>query len=471
MKIKFCGAAQTVTGSQHLLEINGKTMLLDCGMFQGKREESYQMNRKFLFDPKNLDCVVLSHAHIDHSGNLPTLGSKGFNGSIYSTPATRDLCSIMLQDSAYIQEKDVEFVNKKRLKKHEPPFNPLYTVEEAREILKHFKTFSYKKTFYPDIFEGKVGVTFIDAGHILGSAQVILDIDENGKKFRFGYTGDLGRNNLPILKDPDIMETVDYLMIESTYGGRIHDDASLMESELSEVIKNAIPDKSKIIVPSFSIGRTQELIFEITKLMTNGVIPEFPIFVDSPLTVNATEIFKLHPECFDDETSTLLAKGVNVFGLDNVLYIKDVEESKKLNSIKGPCMIVSASGMCEAGRILHHLANNIENPNNLILIIGYMAEHTLGKRIIENRGIPGATVKIFGDDYKLKSKVKILNAFSAHADQKELLKYIDNVGITPANKLILVHGETEQQELFKIELRSKGFNNIINPSRGESIEI
>ena len=471
MKIKFCGAAQTVTGSQHLLTINGKTMLLDCGMFQGKREESYQMNRKFLFDPKDLDCVILSHAHIDHSGNLPALGAKGFTGSIYCTSATRDLCAILLQDSAYIQKKDVEYVNKKRAKNNEPEFNPLYTINDAINILKNFKSFPYNSIFYPDCFEGNVGVTFIEAGHILGSSQIILDINENGKKYKIGFSGDLGRNHLPILKDPEFMGNLDYLLIESTYGGRLHDSSELLESELKGAINEAVKNKSKIIVPSFSVGRTQELIYEISKLISESQIPEFPVYVDSPLTVNATEIFKLHPECFDEETAELISKGVNVFGMDNVLYIKDVEDSKKLNSVKGPCMIISASGMCEAGRILHHLSNNIENPNNTILIIGYMAANTLGRRIIDECNTPGAKVKIFGDEYKLKAKVKILSAFSAHADQTELLTYMNKFDKNILKKIFLVHGEPEQQDIFITELEKNGYKNISNPFRGETIEI
>jgi metallo-beta-lactamase family protein len=467
MKIQFCGAAQTVTGSQHLLEINGKKILLDCGMFQGKREESYQMNRHFLFEPKDLHCVILSHAHIDHAGNLPVLSAKGFTGSIYCTSATRDLCSIMLQDSAFIQEKDTEFVNKRRAKRHEPLFNPLYTINDARAVLEDFKAFSYNKKFFIDGLDNKVAVTFIEAGHILGSAQVLLEIEENGKKIVFGFTGDLGRYHLPILKDPDFLGNVDILLTESTYGGRTHKNAELIESELESAIKEALDGGGKIIVPSFSVGRTQELIYALTELQNAGKIPEFPIFVDSPLTVNATDIFKLHPECFDIETATYLAKGVNIFGLDNVKYVKDVTESKKLNEFKGTCMIISASGMCEAGRILHHLANNISNSRNMIMIIGYMAENTLGKRIVDAKDNPGTKVKIFGDEYKINAKIKILNAFSAHADQNELITYLNKFDKTILKKLFLIHGEPEGQKIFEEKLRENGFKNIFIPKRGD----
>lgn len=471
MKIQFCGAAQTVTGSQHLLEINGKKILLDCGMFQGKREESYKMNRHFLFDPKDLHCVILSHAHIDHAGNLPTLYAKGFTGSIYSTSATRDLCSIMLQDSAFIQERDIEFVNKRRAKKHEELFNPLYTIDDARAVMEEFKAFPYNKKFYIDGLDNKVAVVFIEAGHILGSAQILLEIEENGIKTSLGFTGDLGRYHLPILKDPDFIGNVDILLSESTYGGRTHHNAELIESELESAIKEALEQGGKIIVPSFSVGRTQEVIYALTELQSSGKIPEFPIFVDSPLTVNATDIFKLHPECFDKETADYLAKGVNVFGLDNVQYIKDVNDSKKLNEFKGTCMIISASGMCEAGRILHHLANNIQNKKNVIMIIGYMAENTLGKRIIEAKDTPGVKIKIFGEEYKVNAKVKVLNAFSAHADQNELINYLNKFDKKKLQKLFLVHGEPEQQEIFEQKLRENGFKNIFIPKRGDIFKI
>lgn len=471
MKIKFCGAAQAVTGSQHLLEINGKKILLDCGMFQGKREESFQMNRHFLFEPSELDAVVLSHAHIDHAGNLPVLKAKGFKGSTYCTSATRDLCSIMLQDSAYIQMKDVEFVNKRRAKRHEPPFNPLYDINDARSVMENFKTSSYHNKFFLDGFDEKVAVTFVDAGHILGSASVILDINENGRNIKLGFTGDLGRKNLPILKDPEFIGNVDYLLTESTYGDRTHDGADKIESELESAIEEALQKKGKIIVPSFSVGRTQELIYELSTLMSKKDLPMFPVFVDSPLSVNATEIFKVHSECFDKETAELLANGVNVFGLDNVMYIKDVNDSKKLNTLKTTCMIISASGMCEAGRILHHLSNNIEDSRNTILIIGYMAQNTLGRRLIEAKDVPGSVVKIFGEEYKVRAKIKILNAFSAHADKNELTEYFSNFDKNILKKIFLVHGEEDMQNPFRDNLIKMGFKDVEVPARGDEVNI
>ena len=471
MRIKFCGAAGTVTGSQHLLEINGKKILLDCGMFQGKREESFQMNRKFLYDPKEIHAVVLSHAHIDHAGNLPTLSLKGFTGDVYATPATRDLCSIMLLDSAFIQEKDVEFVNKRRAKKNQEPFNPLYTVENARQIITQFKTVPYNKTFRVDGLGEVVKVTFVDAGHILGSASVVLEITENGRTFKLGFTGDLGRRDLPILKDPEFIGDVDYLITESTYGGLYHEPASKIEQGLLDTVIEALSTNGKIIVPSFSVGRTQELVYEISKMRAAGKLPDFPVYVDSPLSVNATEIFKLHPECFDEETYKLLASGVDVFGSENVDYIRKVEDSKKLNGIKGTAMIISASGMCEAGRILHHLANNVENAKNTIMIIGSMGEHTLGRELIKASDKPGYVVKIFGEEHVVKARVRILNSFSAHADSGELLDYLKKFDREKLKKIFLVHGESLQQSNLHTILNSNGFKNIIIPERGNEFEI
>lgn len=471
MKIKFCGAAHTVTGSQHLLEIDGSFVLLDCGLFQGKREESFKMNKQFLFDPVSIDNVILSHAHIDHAGNLPTLLVKGFKGNIYSTPATRDLCSIMLVDSAYVQQKDIEFVNKRRARKNQPLFNPLYSIDDAKEVLTHFKSVPYKREFY--IKEGKTAIKVLlyNAGHILGSSQIVLEIQKKSKNFRIGFTGDLGRKNLPILKDPEFPGNVDVLITESTYGGILHEPAEEIEKSLKNVLQEAISKGGKIIVPSFSVGRTQELIYEISKLTAKKAIPEIPVFVDSPLSVNATEIFKMHPECFDDQTYKLLSEGINIFGYENVMYIKDVNESKKLNDLKEPCIIVSASGMCEAGRILHHLANNIENESNTVLIIGYMAEHTLGRQLIKASDKPGYVVKIFGEEYTVKASIKIINAFSAHADNNEILDYISLFDKSILKKIFLVHGESPQIDTLKENIERTSFRNIIIPERGQEFDL
>ncbi|MCB0723760.1 MAG: MBL fold metallo-hydrolase [Ignavibacteriae bacterium] len=471
MKLKFCGADRTVTGSQHLLELNGKKILLDCGLYQGRREEAYEVNKNFLFDPSELHCVVLSHAHIDHSGNLPTLYKRGFTRNVYSTPATRDLCAIMLQDSAFLQEKDVEYVNKKRLKKGEHSYKPLYGIEDVRPVMENFKAMPYNNKFYIDGLDGKVAVTFIDAGHILGSAQIILDLEEKGKKVRFGFTGDLGRPNLPILRDPAHMGDVDYIISESTYGGRIHDKSELMTKQLSDVVNTAVKNCGKIIVPAFSVGRTQEIVYALNELFKANAIPKIPVFVDSPLSVDATEVFKLHPDCFDEETSELIASGVDVFGLSNVTYIRSVEESKKLNNFNECCMIISASGMCEGGRILHHLKNSIENYKTTVLIVGFMAEHTLGRRLVEARDQEDPKVKIFGDTHEVNAKIVVLNSFSAHADRNELLDYFDKFNRDRLRSVFLVHGELDQQEALKEGLTDKGFRNILIPEKGEEVNI
>jgi metallo-beta-lactamase family protein len=471
MKIKFCGADRTVTGSQHLLEINGKKVLLDCGLFQGKREEAYDINKSFLYDPAELHCVILSHAHIDHSGNLPSLVRKGFKGDIYSTTATRDLCSIMLQDSAHIQARDIEFVNKKRKNNNESLFNQLYDFDDVRTVMSLFKATSYNNSFFVDGFNSKLNVNFLDAGHILGSAQVVLEINDNGKKTVLGFTGDLGRPNLPILKDPEFMGNVNYLISESTYGGRVHDKAIDMDFQLESALKDAIKRGGKIIVPAFSVGRTQEIVYSLSKMFENNTIPKIPIFIDSPLSTNVSDVFKIHSECFDKETSELLAKGVDIFGFSNMTYIKDVEESKALNNFKGSCVIISASGMCEAGRVLHHLANNIEDEKLTILIVGYMAENTLGKKLVDSKDDLNAVVRIFGDEYKVRAKIIVLNSFSAHADRNELLAYYSLFDKNQLENIFLVHGDYDQQIALRDGLTNADFKNISIPEKGKEVEI
>jgi metallo-beta-lactamase family protein len=471
MIIKFCGADRTVTGSQHLLEINGKKILLDCGMAQGKREEAYKTNKHFIFDPGDVHCVILSHAHIDHSGNLPTLNAKGFRGDIYCTTATRDLCAIMLLDSAHIQLRDTEFVNKKRAKKEEPLFNTLYTFEDVKRVMGQFKAVSYNKKFYIDGFNNSVGVTLVDAGHILGSAQVLLEIIEDGRTFKLGFSGDIGRSHLPILKDPEFMGNVNYIITESTYGNRVHDNAVDMEKQLETAVKDALTRGGKIIVPAFSVGRTQEIVFALSKMFERNAIPRIPIFVDSPLSTNVSDVYKLHHECFDDETAELIAKGVDVFGFSNLTYVQSVEDSKALNNFRGSCMIISASGMCEAGRILHHLANNIEDDRNTVLIVGFMAPDTLGRRLVESKDIENPVIKIFGDEYRVKAKIVVLNSFSAHADKNELLTYFERFNKDELRRIFLVHGDYDQQEAFQQTLTGNSFKNITIPELGAEIEI
>jgi metallo-beta-lactamase family protein len=468
MIIQFIGATRTVTGSMHLLHINGKKILLDCGLFQGKRADTTERNRTFPFEPSNIDALILSHAHIDHAGNLPNLVKSGYNGPIYCTPATHDLCDIMLKDSAYIQERDTEFVNKKHEKKHQPPVEPLYTIDDVQPALDLFRQVKYHSAF--DVIEG-VSVEFVDAGHILGSSSVVLTIRENGtigsSPKKFGFTGDLGRPNLPILRDPEFMGDVDALISECTYGGRFHGPVEEMSPKLEAVVRRTADRGGKIIIPAFSVGRTQDIVYAIHAMREEGKLLDLPVYVDSPLSSNATEIFRKHPECFDEETLDLLRRNDDPFGFKKLTYIRDVEESKKLNEKKEPCIIIASSGMCEAGRIRHHIVNNIDNARNTILIVGYQAEHTLGRRLVEQE----KEVTIFGEVHERKCEVVVLNSFSAHADRNELLAYFSHFTTSRLKNIFLVHGDLDQAEKFSAALTERRFNHVEIPIRLQKFEI
>jgi metallo-beta-lactamase family protein len=463
VKLKFLGAAKSVTGSMHVLEVDGTRILLDCGLFQGGREESNRRNRKLPFDPRSIERVVLSHAHIDHSGNLPNLVKQGYKNSIYSTFATRDLCLAMLKDSAYIQQKDAEYLNKKKERSGLPLIEPLYETDDVEQTLSLFRGIGYHKAFY---VSADVRLTFYDAGHILGSALSIFDIERNGKNVRLAYIVDLGRKNLPILRDPGMVKDIHFMIIESTYGKRLHQNLSGTEERLARVVSQTIRSGGKIIIPAFSLGRTQEIVYTLHKLQGAGKIPQVEIFVDSPLAVNVTDIFRLHPECFDRETNRIIASDGNPFGAESVKYIRDVEESKKLNLREDPCIIISASGMCESGRILHHLKNNIEDPRTTILVVGFMAKNTLGRRIVEGE----ERVKIFGEPYRLNAKVEILNEFSAHADRDGLLGYVNNTKDS-LKGVFVVHGEEEQSEALAEGIRELGVQNVLVPDLGEEVSL
>lgn len=438
MKITFCGAAGTTTGSQHLIEVNGSKILLDCGLYQGRRDDAATRNREFLYNPEEIDAVVLSHAHIDHSGNLPNLTRNGFKGNIYSTFATRDLCQIMLGDSARIQTQETEWLNKRRIKKGLPELEPLYSELDAENCLRHFVNIGYERSI--PIGDG-VTLTFIDAGHILGSAQVILDIKRGTKKDRLLFSGDVGRGSNTLLNDPVVADDVDHLIMESTYGGREHELPTQANHLLSDIINRALERKGKIIIPAFAVERTQQLIYVLHELTESGQIPDVPIFVDSPLAVNATEIFRIHPECFNEEVYDFLFTKRNPFGFENLTMVRKVSESKKLNDVNGPAIIISASGMCEAGRVLHHLRNSVEDSKNTILFVGYCAEHTLGWKL-RNRE---KKVNILGDSFRVRANIEILDSFSGHADRSELIDYFDAMGGKKEN-VFLVHGEPEQSE-------------------------
>jgi len=461
MEIQFIGAARTVTGSMHLVRTGTTTFLVDCGLYQGKRKEAFEINRTYdLFDPLEVDFIILTHAHIDHSGNLPTLVKNGFKGKIYSTFATRDLVTIMLRDSAHIQEKDIEYVNKRRKKKGQNLFEPLYTKKDAGDALKLFVGINYHHeiNLTPDI-----KLTFVDAGHILGSAVSFLSINENGKEIKVGFSGDLGRPNLPILRDPEKIRDVDYFICESTYGGRNHDNPIDSEQQLARVVNRAHQRNTKVVIPAFSVGRTQELVYALHRIFSRGDAPRIPVYVDSPLSVNATEVFRLHPECFDAETEEFLLVDKDPFGFNQLNYISEVSESKELNEKNGPMMIISSSGMCEAGRIQHHLKNNIEDPNSIVLIVGYAAQHTLGRRIIEKEEI----VKIFGQEINLNAEVIVLNSFSAHADADELMDYVNQFDKEMLKHIFLVHGDYDQQEIFKKRILENNFERVTIPEKGD----
>jgi len=456
MKIKFYshGACKEVTGSKHFIKVDEEIIQIDSGMFQGKREESFQKNHNLNFPPKETKAILLTHGHFDHCGALPIMTNNGFSGNIYSTSATRDISNIILFDSAYIQEKDFEYIKNKSQKHPERKlklFEPLYNSMEVVKTMQNFVTVNYHREFYP---AKGISATFFDAGHILGSSSILLNIKN---KLKIGFSGDLGRKNLPIIKDPEKMPDLDYLVLEGTYGNRLHDSVGMAKEELKKIIKKAYNNNSKIIIPAFTIERTQELIYIIHTLLLEKEIPEIPIFVDSPMAVNATSIFKLHPECFDKETyNNFTSNNIDPFGFDSVKYVTSVKESIEINSYKGPAVIISASGMAENGRILHHLKNNIEDPKNIIAIVGYMAEHTLGRRIVERE----KEIIIFGKPYKVNAQIATLNAFSSHADYREIKEWVTQYDLKKLKKIFLVHGEEDALNHLKKELLSINVNDV-----------
>jgi metallo-beta-lactamase family protein len=464
MRLTFLGAAREVTGSMFLLEVGSRSLLIDCGFFQGRREESRRRNRSLPPEAVRAEAAILTHAHIDHSGSLPTLVKAGFTGSIYSTPATRDLCACMLRDSARIQEADASYLNAKFA--DDPEFvrvEPVYDEEDVVRALGQFVGVPYHHSFEP--LPG-VRATLLDAGHILGSAEVVLDVDLGGNLRRLVFSGDLGRTGLPIIRDPERpAPPIDYLVMESTYGDRVHAKVEEMHSELERVIREAVARGGKVIVPAFAVGRTQELLYSLGILTRQGRLPKVPIFIDSPLALNVTEVFKLHPECFDAETRALLEAHDDVFGAGAVRFVSSRAESIALNDLAGPAVIIAASGMAEAGRILHHLRRHVEDPRNTILVVGYMAQHTLGRRIAERQ----ARVRIWGVERDLRARVEVLNSFSAHADRNDLLAFARASG-TSTRRVILVHGEPDQQNPLRETLQREGFR-VDVPARGESLEL
>ena len=464
MRIKFCGANRQVTGSAHLLTLDdGYNILLDCGLYQGNKEDMAHFNKRWLFDPQSIDCVILSHAHIDHSGRIPRLIRDGFEGQIFSTHATRSLSSIMLLDCAYILERDAEYEHKKNQNNNNKEVLPLYTSEHVKKTMNLFYTMPYGRWF--SIRHG-VEVMFLDAGHILGSASVTLRIRENNEEVLFGFTGDIGRPNRPILRDPQPMPEVDYLICESTYGDKDHEAKPQEEEKFLKIIRHTCMEKKgKLIIPAFSVGRTQEIVYLLDRMETEGLLPHLPVFVDSPLSVNATQVFGAHPECYDEDLQKYLLVDDNPFGFNALTYVRDVEISKSLNSRKEPCIIISSSGMMNAGRVKHHLFNNLDNPQNTLLIVGYCTPETPGGRLLAG----AKELRLFGEVIPVRAAVERMESFSAHGDRYEMLDFIKNQ--KKLKNLFLVHGEYETQIVFQGLLGKNGFTQCSIPSLGQNVEL
>lgn len=469
MRIKFCGAAQHVTGSAHLITLeDGYTILLDCGLYQGYAKEMKNFNETWLFDPKEVDCLILSHAHIDHSGRVPKLVKDGFRGPIYSTHATRSLCAIMLLDSAFIQERDAEYYNKRQLRKaagkRKPFREPLYTSHHVSEVMKLFIGYNYEKwcTINPN-----VRIMFRDAGHILGSASVTLEIKENGRTRKIGFSGDIGRPDRPILRDPLPMPEVEYMICESTYGDKDHPAKPSEDERFLKIIRDTcVRKKGKLIIPAFSVGRTQEIVYMLDRMETMGKLPRIPVYVDSPLAVNATQVFGAHPECFDNDLNAYLLIDDNPFGFNKLTYVRDVNISKSLNDSDEACIIISSSGMMNAGRVKHHLFNNIDDAKNTLLIVGYCAPNTPGG--ILRQGVE--ELKLFGEIKPVNIQIEIMDSFSAHADRGEIVDFLQNQR-GHLRKVFLVHGEIERQTSFRTYLFDKGFKKVEIPALGDEFEV
>lgn len=467
MKITFHGAAKTVTGSQHLLEVNGKKILLDCGLVQGRRKEAFELNRKGFCAGRDIDCVVLSHAHIDHSGGIPCLVKRGFKGDIFTTSATRDLCAVMLMDSAHLQEQDVLFVNKLRRKNRQKEFEPLYVKEDVVRVMEQFVGISYNRQC--EIAPG-VHLSLADAGHMLGSANVILDIEEPGRKRRLVFSGDIGRSGIPLINDPTMLhDGADILIMESTYGNRMHPPYPEAERELKRIVNDTCNQGGVLLIPAFAVGRTQQLVYDLHKLYLKRAIPKLPVYVDSPMATRVTDIFRLHPEAYDQDLRDFIIRGnhSNPFGFDTMHYTQSVEESKELNFLREPAIIISASGMMEGGRILHHLRQRVSDKRNTILVTGWQAPNTLGRRIVEG----AERVRIFGEDFPLLAKVETLTGFSGHADRDELMAWAGAMDKKP-ERTFVVHGEEEAATALAGSLRRElGFARVDIPDPHEEFEL
>ncbi|MDP1852871.1 MAG: MBL fold metallo-hydrolase [Candidatus Omnitrophota bacterium] len=459
VRIKFLGGVRNVTGSSHLVMTDKAQILLDCGLFQGHRDAAYQANTTFSYNPRKVNALVLSHAHIDHCGNIPSVIKRGLRCKIYTTLATKDLAVVMLKDSGKIQEEDIRYVNKINRRLGLPKRAPLYTEKEASSSMKRARPISYGKKFP---LEKGIFVTLYDAGHILGSSIIVLDIKDNSRNIRLAYAVDLGRKGLPLLNDPVIPKDVDYLIIESTYGARLHAPIAEAKGKLRDTINRTVERKGKIIIPAFALERTQEALSILKELFGEKAIPTIPIYVDSPLATDITDVFKQHLSFLDEETRRAIREGNSPFESLHLRYIRNKEESKRLNDDRRPMIIIAGSGMCESGRISHHLKNNIEDSRNTVLVIGYMAENTLGKKIVDKIRV----VRIFGVEYELNAEVVIINSFSGHADKEELLEF--SLSCAPLKRVFLVHGEESQALSLKETLLAKGLDAYV-PVKDEEV--
>jgi len=465
MKLTFHGAAQTVTGSRHLLSLNGHQLLLDCGLFQGPRKETYERNLEFGFAAGAVDAVVLSHAHLDHCGNLPNLVKQGFAGRIHATPATTHISDLLLRDAAHIQESDAAYLNRKRAGTGEPPVVPLYTMADAAAAVGHFTGRAYGEPFEP---VPGARVSLVEAGHILGSAGVVLDLEEKGRKLRLMFSGDIGRPGMPLLRDPALPEDVDVLLMECTYGDRNHGSSEQAYADSLALFRRTADRGGKVVIPAFAVGRTQAIVYALHQMIDRGELPRLPVFVDSPLAANVTDVFRAYPDSFDDETRQFLQRDPHgtAFGFDLLRYTRDVEESKAINSMRGPLIVIAGSGMAESGRVLHHLKHTVGDPRNAVLLTSWMAPHTLGRRLLEKQ----PQVRIYGESYDLRAEVVAISGLSAHAGRDFLLTYAGALR-GRAHRIVLVHGEAEPAAALQSGLRQLGFDDVRYPPRGDTLEL
>jgi metallo-beta-lactamase family protein len=467
IEVQFAGAAQTVTGSMHLVRAPGATVLLDCGLFQGRRREAFDKNSRLAVDAPSIDVAVLSHAHIDHSGALPILFKNGFGGNVWVTPATRDLLAVMLEDAAMIQQQDARFINREieRGNVAMDPVDPLYTPEDVTRAMRDVVALPYRKR---QVIAPGVALTFLDAGHVLGSAIVCLDVDDEGRQKRIVFTGDLGRRHMPILRDPEIPTGGELLITESTYGDRLHAPIEKMDDDLAAVLQRTYERGGKVVIPSFALERAQEIVFALKRLRKQGRMPNMRVYVDSPLTVKITDVFRMHPDCMDEDARKWISGADSPFDFPGLTYVSEVEESKQLDMSKDPSVIISASGMCESGRVLHHLRATVEGSQNTILIVGYQAPHTLGRRLVEKR----PRVRIFGVERERRAEVVVLNGFSAHADQNDLVAFAESAREKgPLRQVALVHGDPKAQEVLRGLLQARGFPTLHIPAPGDVVRV